>query len=71
VSVLYRRVWQESGFSRRDNVFTFNLPYKNFVYFLAFDSICKHDVAISCVTVLYKVSSLPSTLICYTKLFFS
>jgi hypothetical protein len=37
-SVLCWCVWQESGFSRREDVFTFNLLYKEMLKILCFES---------------------------------
>jgi hypothetical protein len=61
-SVLCWCVWQESGFSRREDVFTFNL-LKNKLYKLCtFNAICKDNAAINCITVQHKKVSLPSTI---------
>jgi hypothetical protein len=57
-SVLCLYVWQESGFSRREDVFTFNLPFfflfQKFNEFCTFNAICKDNAAINCVSVEHK-----------------
>jgi hypothetical protein len=52
-SVLCWCVWQESGFSSREDIFTFNLLFKTFYKFCTFNAICK-DNAINCITVQQK-----------------
>jgi hypothetical protein len=53
-SVLCWCVWQGSGFSRREDVFTFNLVYKICYKVCAFNEICKDNAAINCITVQHK-----------------
>jgi hypothetical protein len=48
-------VWQDFGFSRREDVFTSNLLEKNkFHKFCAFNVICNDNAAINCITVEHK-----------------
>jgi hypothetical protein len=60
--VLCRCVWQESGFSRREDVFTFNLLLKKFYKCCTLSVIYKDNAAINCITVQNKQGSFPSTL---------
>jgi hypothetical protein len=59
-SVLCWSVWQDSGFIRREDVFTFNLVEKKF------NAICKDNAAINCITVQHRKVSFPSTLTGHT-----
>jgi hypothetical protein len=45
--VLCWRVWQECGFSRSEDVFTFNLVLKTFYKLCTFDAICKDNAAVN------------------------
>jgi hypothetical protein len=45
---------QESSFSRREDVFTFDLVYKETYKFCTFNAICKDNAAINCITVRHK-----------------
>jgi hypothetical protein len=54
LSVVCRCVWQESGFSRRDDELTFNLLFKQYYKFCTYSVICKVDAAINCITVQHK-----------------
>jgi hypothetical protein len=44
------KVRQESGFSRREDVYTFNLLKNKFYKCCAFIAICKDNAAINCIT---------------------
>jgi hypothetical protein len=61
-------LWQESGFSCREDVFTFNLFIKKFYKFCTFSAIFKDNAAINCITVQHKKGSFPSTLTGHTLL---
>jgi hypothetical protein len=61
-SVLYWCVWQESGFNRREDVFTINLNFKAFYILYTFRAICKDNATTNCITVEHKKDSIPSTL---------
>jgi hypothetical protein len=54
--------WQESGFSRPEDVFTFNLLLKKFYNFFTFNATCKDNSTINCISFQYKKGSFPSTL---------
>jgi hypothetical protein len=53
-SVLCWCIWQESDFSYCKNVFTFIHFIKKFYKFCTFNTICKDDAAINCITVQHK-----------------
>jgi hypothetical protein len=53
-SVLCWCVWQECGFSRREDVFTFNLVIKRFYKYYTFNAIYKDNAAKNCITVQHK-----------------
>jgi hypothetical protein len=58
---------QESGFSSRENVFTFYLLHTEiFRKLCAFSAICKDNAAINCTTVQHKRGAFPSTLTGHT-----
>jgi hypothetical protein len=61
-SVLCWCVWQESGLSRREDVFTFNLVKGRFYKFCTFNATSKDNAAIHCITFQYKKGSVSSTL---------
>jgi hypothetical protein len=61
-------VWQESGFSRHEDVFTFNLLFKKFYKFCTFNAICEGNAAINCITIQHKKGLFPSTLTGHTAL---
>jgi hypothetical protein len=63
-SVLCWCVWQEPGFSRREDVFTFYALHG----FCTFNVICKDNAAINCITVQHKRGSFRSTLKGYATL---
>jgi Tfp pilus assembly ATPase PilU len=58
-------VWQESGSSRREGVFTFE---KELYKLCTFDTISKDNAAINCITVQHRKGSFPSTLTGHTAL---
>jgi hypothetical protein len=64
LSVLCLCVWQESGFSRSEDVSTFDLTYflKTLYKFCTFSKICKGNAAINCISVQRKKGSFSSTL---------
>lgn len=65
-SVLCRCVWQDSGFSRRENGFTL-IYFKIKSYKICeFNAICKYNGAITCVTVQQKGGLFLPTLTCHT-----
>jgi hypothetical protein len=51
VVALYLCVWQESGFNCGEDVFTFNLLYKEIYKFCSFNAVCVENGAINCITV--------------------
>jgi hypothetical protein len=53
-SVLCSCVWQESGFSRREDVFTFNWLKREFYKFCTLKSSFKDNAAINCSVVQHK-----------------
>jgi hypothetical protein len=61
-SVLCWCVWDESGFSRREDVFKFNLVEKEFYKLCTLNAILKDNAAINCITVQHKKCSFPSNL---------
>jgi hypothetical protein len=65
-SVLSWCVWQESGFRRRQDVFTFNLLKKIFGKFCSFNTIFKDNDAVIFITVQYKKSLIPVKLTGHT-----
>jgi hypothetical protein len=64
-------VWKESGFSRREDVFTLNLLKIKFYTFFTFNVICKDNAAINCITVEHIKGSFPSTLTGHTTLVYA
>jgi hypothetical protein len=47
-------IFENSSFSRREDVFTFNLFYKDVLYICTFNYICIDNGAISCTAVQHK-----------------
>jgi hypothetical protein len=67
-SVLCWCVWQESGFSRREDVFTWNLLQKKNYEFCNFNAIFKDSAVIDYITIQHKEGSFPSILTGHTTL---
>jgi hypothetical protein len=61
-SVLCWCVWQESGFSRREDVLTFSLLFKKFCKCCDLNVICKDNNAINYITFQHQKGLFPSTL---------
>jgi hypothetical protein len=59
-------VWQGSGYICREDVFRFDLRYKEFYIFCAFSAICKDNASINCTDVQQKNGSFPSVLTGHT-----
>jgi hypothetical protein len=54
-SVLFWRVWQDSGFDRREDVLAFNLLCKGGItHKFYFNAICKDNATINCIIVQHK-----------------
>jgi hypothetical protein len=60
-SVLCWCLWQEPGFSHREDI-TFNLLYKETQRLCTFNAICKDNAAMNCISIRKKKGSFPSTL---------
>jgi hypothetical protein len=65
-SVLCWCVWQESDFSFREDVFTFNLVKNKFYKYCISNAICKDNATINCITVRHKKGSFPLKLTGHT-----
>jgi hypothetical protein len=69
LSVLCRCVWQESGFSCREDVFTFNLVYKEIIFYFQL-RFANNNSTINCIAAQQHTSILITSDNSYARLVF-